>query len=507
MIADDSQLPAPHGTEDTALPVDQQSRRQFVGSVIQVAASVAALGTLQSAGAAEESSEPIYLERGSDVYERARLNAVWNSRKPHRYPNRIAFITTPEEAVQAIKAANNHGWKVGVRAGGHNWIGNHVRDGGLLLDLSRMSKVEVDVAAQRATIEPGVRSRDLQKVLNDQGFRFPTATCPTVGQSGHLLGGGASFTTRLDGPSCFYVEAADVVLADGTLIHATDKTYPEIMWAVRGAGPSFFGLVTKFYLRIKPLEPAILTSTYIFPADLAEEFLGWHTAISPHVPASTQHTIFAVRALMPQFDGIPIGLNIVAFGKNEEDCRAQIEPFAKAPIASKYLVSTPPSPWTHDQGYSLLTTLYPKSFRFRSEALWVDPTQSGYARLCADAIKTLPNLHAHILWAPYGMHYTHPNTCYSLESAMSLHFYGVTDNPEEDEKMNSWVNGWMNQFRKYSPYNGAGKINDNALDEFPKYFLTPENTGKVAKLRAKYDPKGIFYPCLGTPYSPPVEKA
>jgi hypothetical protein len=294
------------------------------------------------------------------------------------------------------------------------------------------------------------------------------------------------------------------VLADGVLIHATDTTYPEIMWAVRGAGPSFFGLVTKFYLRIKPLEANILTGNYIFPADLAEEFLSWHTEISKQVPASTSHTIFAVRALMPQFGGIPMGLNIVAIGKDESDCRAQIEPFAKAPIASKYLVSAPAMPWTHDQGYSLLTMLYPKSFRFRSEALWVDPAQPGYARLCADAIKTLPNLHAHILWAPYGVHHQHPNACYSLESAMSLHFYGVSDSPEEDVKMSGWVNGWMNQFRKYSFYGGAGKINDNGLDEFPKYFLSPENTRKVQKLRAKYDPKGVFYPCLGTPYSPPA---
>jgi hypothetical protein len=253
------------------------------------------------------------------------------------------------------------------------------------------------------------------------------------------------------------------------------------------------------------LEQNILSSTFIFPSDVAEDFLSWHTELSKHLPASTQQNVFAVRALMPQFPGIPMAMNVVTFGKDAEDCRAQIEPFAKSPIASKYLVSTPPMPWTHDQGYSLVTNLYPQSFRFRSEALWVDPAQPGYARLCAEAIKTLPNLHAHILWAPYGMNHRHPNACYSLESAMSLHFYGVSEDPNEDAKMNDWVNGWMNQFRKYSMYGGAGKINDNALDEFPKYFLTPENTRKVAKLHSKYDPKGLFYPCLGTPYSPPLK--
>jgi FAD/FMN-containing dehydrogenase len=479
-------------------------RRQFVETALGALTSVAALTLFPKGQAAEAQGELEYLERGSDAYERARLDAVWNSRKPNRYPDRIVFIRNSQEAIEAIRAARKNHWKVSVRAGGHNWIGNHVRDGGLLLDLSRMSQVEIDIKNERAVVEPGVRARDLQKRLNDQGYRFPTATCPTVGVSGHLLGGGASFTTRLDGPSCSYVEAVDVVLADGTPIHATDATYPEIMWAVRGSGPSFFGVVTKFYLKIKPLEKSILWSNYLFSSEIAAEFLNWHVGVSKTLPATTQHNVFAVKILQPQFPGIPMGVGVVAFGSSEDESRAQLEIFDKAPFAAKYLAHSPAIPWTHDQGYSQVAMLYPKSFRFRSEALWVEPDQPGWAQLCTDAISTLPNLHSHILWAPYGKHDVRENACYSGSTPLSLHFYGVSDKPEDDAAMSEWVDKWMNRFRKYSPNGGTGKINDNGLTEFPKYYLSPENTQKLETLRTKYDPSGVFYPCIGTPRAPKV---
>jgi hypothetical protein len=67
--------------------------------------------------------------------------------------------------------------------------------------------------------------------------------------------------------------------------------------------------------------------------------------------------------------------------------------------------------------------------------------------------------------------------------------------------MDEWVNGWMNRCRPYSYYGGAGKINDNDIIEFPKYFLTPENTARIAKLRKKYDPDGLFFSCIGTDHS------
>lgn len=481
------------------------NRRRFIDTVAKSVAGVATGGLvgLEAASAVPSARSPLpYLDKGQGDYERARLNAVWNSHKPNRFPDRILFVKTQIDAVQAVREAIRNRWPVGVRSGGHSWIGNHVRDGGVLLDMSRMTKIAFDPRTQIASIEPGVRARDLQRVLNEKGFRFPTATCPAVGATGHLLGGGASFTTRLDGPSCNHVIAADVILPTGELIHATDKSAPEIMWAVRGAGPGFFGVVTKLYLKALPLHKAMLSSTYLLSADVMTEFFPWYLSVYNDLPATLQHIVFAVKSLMPDHPGIPLGVNAVALGDSEKECLDQLELFENAPFVSRCLARLPPSPWNYDIGFSLVDKLYPKGYHYRTESLWVDPFQEGFMNPMYQAIKSLPNLHSHILWAPYGGDHTHPNACYSLHSPLSLHFYGVADNEKEDEHTRQWVNDWMGKFRKFSPYHGSGKINDNGLDEFPKFYLSPENTNKLEELRRKYDPEHVFHPALGNARSP-----
>ena len=441
------------------------------------------------------------LKRGTAAYERARLDAIWNERKPDRYPDQIIIASNDQDIVAAVRLAKRVGCQIATRSGGHSWIGNHIRDGGILLDLSRMTDINIDANSNIASIQPGVHARDLQKSLNDVGLRFPTATCPTVGMGGYLLGGGASFTSRLDGASCFGVVAADVVMADGTLIHATDQTYPEIMWAVRGSGPNFFGVVTKFYLQAKPLYKSMLSSTYIFPVAVAEELFQWHLGISRSLPLTVTHNWFAVESAMPELGSVPILLNAIAFGDSDEETRALLDVFEKNPLLGKAIVHQPPAPWTNDLGFSLVSRLYPKGFRFRSDALWVDPYKDGFTKLIAQAVSSLPTDRAHILWAPFSTSHQHPNACYSLESPVSIHFYGVSAEASDDKRMDDWVNGWMTKCRPFSYYGGAGKINDNDIIEFPKYFLTPENRDRVAKLRRKYDPAGVILPCIGTDHS------
>jgi len=470
------------------------------GRVVAAKASQAGTNAISGGATADGTTAP-NLTRGSTAYERARLDAIWNERKPARYPDQIAIASSDQDIVAAVQLAKRNNWQLATRSGGHNWIGNHIRDGGILLDLSRMTDISIDVNSHIVSIQPGVHARDLQKSLNEVGLRFPTATCPTVGMGGYLLGGGASFTSRLDGASCFGVVAADVVMADGSLIHATDQTHPEIMWAVRGSGPNFFGVVTKFYLQTKPLHKSMLSSTYIFPASVAEELFEWHLAISGSLPLTVTHNWFAVKSAMPEFGSIPILLNAIAFGDSDGETRALLDVFEKNPLLGKAIVHQPPAPWTNDLGFSLVSRLYPKGFRFRSDALWVDPYKEGFTKLVAEAVGSLPTDRAHILWAPFSTGHQHPNACYSLESPVSIHFYGVSGEEADDKKMDDWVNGWMSKCRRYSYYGGAGKINDNDIIEFPKYFLTPENTARVGRLRKKYDPTGVFFPCIGTDHS------
>lgn len=62
-------------------------------------------------------------KRGGEGYEEARLDAVWNGRTPERYPDAIVKARSEEDVVEAVSAAGERGWKVGVRSGGHAGLG------------------------------------------------------------------------------------------------------------------------------------------------------------------------------------------------------------------------------------------------------------------------------------------------------------------------------------------------------------------------------------------------
>ena len=106
--------------------------------------------------------------------------------------------------------------KIAVRGGGHSWVGFPLRDGSLLIDLGRLKRARINPEARRATIQPAINGRDLNRQLAEHGLAFPVGHCPSVPMSGFLLNGGLGWNSNAWGPACFSVEAARVVTAGGT---------------------------------------------------------------------------------------------------------------------------------------------------------------------------------------------------------------------------------------------------------------------------------------------------
>jgi hypothetical protein len=117
----------------------------------------------------------------------------------------------------------------------------------------------VDAGARLA--EAGRRGgRDLARALAAHGLAFPVGHCSTVPLGGYLLGGGFGWNAGAWGVACHAVEGVEVVTADGGIRRASGAEEPDIFWAARGAGPAFFGVVTRYRLRLRPLPRAITTA-------------------------------------------------------------------------------------------------------------------------------------------------------------------------------------------------------------------------------------------------------
>ena len=190
------------------------------------------------------------LTRDAAAYEAARRSTMWNANVPARFPDRIVRASSVDDVIATVRAAKADGMQVGVRSGGHGWSGNHMRDGGVVIDLSGLTDLTIDKTAMTATAGPGIGGSDLLKTLMKEDLFFPVGHCRGVALGGYLLQGGFGWNSRMLGPACENVAAIDYVDADGELRHASETENQEMLWAARGSGPGFFGVVVRFHLRL-----------------------------------------------------------------------------------------------------------------------------------------------------------------------------------------------------------------------------------------------------------------
>lgn len=150
----------------------------------------------------------------SEGFDAARGALLWNGRKPGTAPKLIVKAACVPDVIATIRFAAEHGLRVSPKGGGHNFSGI-ARQGGIVLDLSGLSRVWIDAEARIAEVGPGVTNGDLAAALEARGLAFPVGHCATVPMSGYLLGGGVGWNSGAWGFGFANVDSVDVVLADG----------------------------------------------------------------------------------------------------------------------------------------------------------------------------------------------------------------------------------------------------------------------------------------------------
>ena len=235
--------------------------------------------------------------RGDDGYEQARRSMVWNQRVPDRYPDVIVDARDADDVVAAVAYAKANGRQVGIRSGGHSWGANHLRDGGVLLDVHGLDHCTVDADRNVAVVGPGKGGSVLAGELDAQGLFFPAGHCKGVCIGGYLLQGGYGWNSRVFGPACESVIGLDVVTADGEQLYCDADNHPDLYWAARGAGPGFFAAVTAFHLKLYAKPAVCASSLYAYPFECADEIFTWARAISAEVDRRVEVQIVASRSV------------------------------------------------------------------------------------------------------------------------------------------------------------------------------------------------------------------
>src|SRR6185437_5484484 len=281
-----------------------------------------------------------FFHRGVDGYEAARRETVWNAILPQRFPDVIVQACDADDVVAAIRYARAQGYKVGIRSGGHSWAASHLRDGGMLLDVSRLDHCGIDASA-------------FATHLDAQGLFFPSGHCEGIRLGGYLLQGGYGWNSKVVGPACESVLGLEVVTAEGERLYCDPSHHPDLYWAARGSGPGFFGVVTSFTLRLH-VRPAVLgTCLYMYPIEVADEVFGWARSISAEVDDRVELQVLTSRNAPEVGPDVPtVAIASPVFADSDDEAAKALAILGTCPVIDRAIANLAYMPTTLANWYS-----------------------------------------------------------------------------------------------------------------------------------------------------------
>lgn len=433
-----------------------------------------------------------YLVRPGDAdYDEAR--SVWNA-MIDRQPALIARCSGVADVIEAVRFAKHHGLPLAVRGGGHNIGGSGVCDGGLVVDLSAMRAVRVDPQARRARVQGGATLGDLDHETQAFGLATPGGVVSTTGVAGLTLGGGFGWLSRKFGLAADNLLSADVVTAEGTLLHVSTDEDPDLFWGLRGGGGNF-GVVMDFEFALHEVGPTVLFGPTIYRLEDAAEALAnyrdfartapndccaWADLMTapslPFLPEAYHGT--KVLSILQLYAGDPRDGEAVLAG-----LRGHGNPIADAVAPTRFTEAQSRLDLVYDKGFRN----YWKSHNFTALS---DATIAGLLRMA----EALPTPQSDILIsqvggaindvAPDATAYPHRDTAFVLTPGARW------QDPALDDACMTWTRVGIDALAGQST--GGAYVNFIAEDEGRERNAYGANYERLAALKAKYDPTNLF---------------
>ena len=429
--------------------------------------------------------------RSDAGYEALRQGLTWKPNIPARYPDIIVQAASEKEVVWALAFAHDNNMQVVTRCSGHNI--DTLRDGGMLLDISPMHDFSIDKTAMQASIQPALISFLFQAHLARQGLSFPVPDCHTVALGGYLLGGGYSSMGFYwgDGPACYSILAADVVLADGTKLRVSEKENSDIFWAVRGIGPGFFGVVTRLELQLYPMPAVFMQSNYHYPLDELEAIT---QGLAQLEEQKSQQVLLALVMYKPEGTSEPptLKLNVRALGNSEAEVRELLSVYSN--IAGNRVTEKNEY---QPSNYGDFMYNPSRSERNFSDNIWTDDRSVMSA--IVDKLSKMPEHSSFIstLYSDRQLSRLRDDSCFSARGRHFMSHHMFWQNAAYDPENREWYEDFCSTLWPYATSYYVNQMEGTKQAERMKACFSEENWKRLGELRRKYDPERRFFAHMG----------
>ena len=358
--------------------------------------------TMQNAARqlAEKLSGPV-LADGDAGFEDARQihNGLIDKR-----PALIARCVHTADVVEAVNYGRDEGLEVSVRGGGHNVAGNAVTDGGLMIDLSRMKGIHVDPSSRTVRAQAGVRIAELDRATAAFGLATPSGVVSNTGIAGLTLGGGIAWLMGKHGMAVDNLLSAEVVLASGEIVTASDSADADLFWAVRGGGGNF-GVVSSFQYRTHPLV-SVLGGSLLHPVDAAPELFSLYREFARDIPDELGTQLALIHA--PDGSGAKLCVLAVCHaGDDHERASDETQPVREFGMPIADMIERMPYPavntgvdWLFPPGVlSYWKSAFFSELSDEAVSLMIEAFQQAPSELCAMVIE---DFHGAVTRVPAG---------------------------------------------------------------------------------------------------------
>ena len=422
------------------------------------------------------------------------VRSVYNAMIDKR-PALIAQCADVADVIASVDFARTHGLDLAVRGGGHNGPGLGTVDDGIVIDLSPMKGIRIDPVARTARVEGGCTWGEVDHAAHAFGLATPSGIISTTGVGGLTLGGGLGHLSRRYGLTVDNLLAADVVLADGSLVTACEDEHEDLFWAIRGGGGNF-GVVTSFLFRLHPVDTVVAGPT-LWPIEQAEDVMRWYRAFIRQAPRDLNG--FFAFLQVPPAPPFPAELHlrtmcavVWCYTGPKERADDVFAPVLKVGTPALHGVQEMPFPALQ----SAFDALYPRGHQWYWKADFVrDLPDEAIARHIEYGSK-LPSMQStmHLYPINGAVHDTGGNdTAFSYRDVTwGEVIVGVDPDPARAGEITEWARDY---WEAVHPYAAGGAYVNMMMEEGQDRIRNAyrDNYDRLAGIKARYDPTNLFH--------------